>query len=214
MNSCQWIVVSSLFTRMALKISTTSSSVRAPSDPASAFDTSTSFRLSRLISPVPSVSMISNSFRKSLIWSGNNVKLKTSDNNFRISENSLNPMSALTTLGLRTLSCPVSSRSRLACTFSHACFCASRAVGRFLGSVTNKSLTKAFPKRLTRSHISAGSNSKSPSKIFCRTTIKGSGPPHPPKGGSPLNNRKAITPIAQISHRSSYWPRMTSGATV
>mmetsp|Transcript_23981 Transcript_23981/g.52507 ORF Transcript_23981/g.52507 Transcript_23981/m.52507 type:complete len:215 (+) Transcript_23981:1468-2112(+) len=214
MNSCQWIVVSILLTLMALNISSTSSSLREPRDPTSALDTKTCFRLSSVISPVPSVSMISNSFRKSLICSGNRVKLKTSERSFLITENSLKPIRALTTFGLRTFSCRFPLKHRPACIFNQGCFCASRARGRFLGSVTNNSLTKFLPRALTRSQISAGSNSKYPSKMFCRTTNKGSGPPHPPKGGSPLNKRKAMTPIAHISHRSSYRPEMTSGATV
>mmetsp|Transcript_6974 Transcript_6974/g.14195 ORF Transcript_6974/g.14195 Transcript_6974/m.14195 type:complete len:257 (-) Transcript_6974:1253-2023(-) len=212
MNSCHRIVVSVFFTLIALKMSSTSSSVRAPRDPAPAFVTNTCFRESSEISPDPSVSRVSNSFLRSLICSGNRVKLSTSHKSFLMSENSLKLTRARTTFGFRVWS--LSDFMRWAHSCNQARFCASIAVGRYLGFVTSSALINSLALRLTISQISSGSKSKAPLRMFARTTIRGSGPPHPPKGGSPLSKRKAMTPMAQMSHRSSYWPRITSGATV
>mmetsp|Transcript_23961 Transcript_23961/g.52415 ORF Transcript_23961/g.52415 Transcript_23961/m.52415 type:complete len:215 (+) Transcript_23961:1482-2126(+) len=156
-NSCHRIVVSVFLTRMALKMSSTSSSIRAPSEPAPAFVTSTCLSDSREISPDPSVSRVSNSLRRSLICSGRRVKLRTSQRSFLMSENSLKLTRARTTFGFKVWS--LSVLVLCAHSFNQGRICAVLAVGRSLGSVTNRALIKSLALSLTRSQISKGSNS-------------------------------------------------------
>ena len=95
----------------------------------------------------------------------------------------------------------------------HGSSCASRAVGRFLGSACSSRFTKALPSELICSHTSHGSKCTCALRMLCFTRSMFS-PSNPPKGVSPHSSRYVMTPSAHRSHFSSYEPRMISGATV
>ena len=96
---------------------------------------------------------------------------------------------ALTTLGLIILSSSFPIFSLFDHILSHLDSFACLAVGLSMGSMTSKLSMNSLASMLTACHASTGANMKSPRSMLSRTCIRVSGPPHPPKGGSPLNSR-------------------------